>query len=74
LKTTLVITVDKEMEAFIYEQPGTVDPSNFINHLFHEEIKRQGFTINKELKNNMDNNQINQETELFLDKDTVAAG
>lgn len=74
MKTTLILTVDEELAEFIQNQPGVVDPSAFINKLFHEEMVRKSVRLDPGLKSSIRNDEVKREAELFLDENTHAAG
>jgi hypothetical protein len=74
VKTTLILTVEEEMAEFIRNQPGMVDPSAFINKLFHDDMARKSITLDPRLRSSIRNDEVKREAELFLDENTHAAG
>lgn len=72
--TTLTLTVDPDTAKFIQEQPGVVDPSALINQLIHEDMTEKGIQLHPKTVNQIENDEVLQELELYLDEDTHAAG
>lgn len=74
MKTTLLVKLEPENQAFIQAQKDFTDPSALINKLFHEEIQRRGIKIDPALKESMAKDKVGQQLELMADEATPAAG
>jgi len=73
MRKTLTLTLDNELAEFIQNQQGMVDPSEYINHLFHEDMKKHGFQLNPTTKQAIQDDVI-KELELSVDRDIPSAG
>lgn len=73
MRKTLTITVDNELAEFIDKQPGMVDPSEFINRLFQQDMQKKGFQMSPSTHREL-HDEVVKELELMVDQDIPAAG
>ena len=73
MRKTLTLTLDTEMAEFINNQPEMIDPSEYFNCLFHEDMKKKGFQVHKDTKHAIQDDVI-KELELSVDRDLPPAG
>lgn len=72
MRTTLVVTLDEDVQEFLSTQ-GTIDPTGMISMLIHQDMERQGFKPSRQAMQAQEDSQ-KKEMELLLDQDTPAAG
>jgi len=73
--STLVIDMDKDLAEFVRHQPGSVDPSAFINQLLQQEMQREGFSISDSQSHGQEKRQKDtQALEDLIDEQIPAAG
>lgn len=73
MRKTLTLTLDDKLAKFITDQHEMVDPSEYINQLFHEDMKRHGFQQSASTRQALHDDVI-KELEMSVDKDIPAAG
>lgn len=73
MRKTLTLTLDNELAEFIQNQQGMVDPSEYMNQLFHEDMKKHGFQADQSTKQAIQDDVI-KELELSVDRDLPPAG
>ena len=76
MKTTLTITVEKELAEFIRQQPQTIDPSAYINQLIFNDIRNNSAKgqPSRSDQGKVQNDAEAQEMERWMDEQTPAAG
>jgi hypothetical protein len=73
MRKTLTLTVDQKLAEFIDAQPGLVDPSEFVNRLFHQDMQKKGFQMSQHTERQLHDDVV-KELELMADGDIPAAG
>jgi hypothetical protein len=73
MRKTLILDVNDELAEFIDNQPGTVDPSTFMNELFHKDMQKNGFHLSSNTQQQM-HDEVVKELELWADNNIPAAG
>lgn len=73
MRKTLILDVNNELAQFIDHQPGMVDPSAFINELFHKDMQKHGFQLSSNTQQQM-HDEVVKELELWADNNIPAAG
>ncbi len=70
MRTTLVLTLDDELAAFLYNRPGMVDPSAMVNRLVRQAMARHP----EQAASGTVSDGVSVAMEAMLDEDTPAAG